>query len=227
MITYIPEFLSPEETAQLGAALSSASFADGAATAGWNAREVKKNLQLTAGMEGYDSSASLVRAAMARSPVFQMAVRPRMVHPVLFNRYDAGMAYGRHVDDAIMAVPGTPQAAMRTDVSFTLFLSDPKSYEGGALAVDTGGAEQSLKLPAGALVAYPSNAIHRVEPVTSGSRLAAIGWVQSEVRDPAQRAIVYDLDRARRGIFAKEGKGETFDLLSKCHSNLLRMWAEL
>ncbi|HEY2033627.1 MAG TPA: Fe2+-dependent dioxygenase [Rhizomicrobium sp.] len=227
MIAYIADFLSADAVSALVVELSSVRFANGLATAGWNAREVKNNLQLTPGMAGYDAAAQRVHAAFASNAIFQMAVRPQLMHPILFNRYDAGMAYGRHIDDAIMTVAGSPPRALRTDVSFTLFLSDPASYEGGGLAIDTGGAEQSLKPPAGTLVAYPSDALHWVEPVTSGSRLAAVGWVQSEVRDPRQRAILYDLDRVRRALFAKDGKTDAFDILTRCHSNLLRQWAEL
>ena len=227
MITYIPNFLSAEEAAGLAAQLADAAFADGAATAGWHAREVKKNLQLTPGMAGHDAPEKAVRAAFTRNLTFQMAVRPRYIHPVIFNRYETGMNYGRHVDEPLMSVAGASPPQMRSDISFTLFLSDPTVYEGGELIIGSGGVEQSFKLPTGALIAYPSSTIHRVMPLTSGVRLAAIGWVQSEVRDSGQRAILYDLDRVRRGIFGKEGKTEAFDLLTKCHANLLRMWAEL
>jgi PKHD-type hydroxylase len=227
MITYIPNFLSAEEAAQLTAQLADAAFAEGVATAGWHAREVKKNLQLTAGMQGHDAPEKTVRAALIRNLTFQMAVRPRYIHPVAFNRYETGMNYGRHVDEPLMNVAGASPPQMRSDISFTLFLSDPAAYEGGELIIGSGGVEQSFKLPPGAFVAYPSSTIHRVMPLTSGMRLAAIGWVQSEIRDPGQRAILYDLDRVRRGLYGKEGKTDAFDLLTKCHANLLRMWAEL
>jgi len=184
-------------------------------------------LQLTPGMAGHDAPEKAVRAAFTRNLTFQMAVRPRYIHPVIFNRYETGMNYGRHVDEPLMSVAGASPPQMRSDISFTLFLSDPTVYEGGELIIGSGGVEQSFKLPTGALIAYPSSTIHRVMPLTSGVRLAAIGWVQSEVRDSGQRAILYDLDRVRRGIFGKEGKTEAFDLLTKCHANLLRMWAEL
>jgi PKHD-type hydroxylase len=129
------------------------------------------------------------------------------------------MAYGTHVDDALMG-------GMRTDISFTLFLSDPESYDGGELVTESHAGEQPFKLPAGSLVLYPSTTLHRVEPVTRGSRLAAVGWVRSLVRDPARRELLFDLDTARKALFDRDGKSPEFDLLSKCGANLLRMWAE-
>jgi PKHD-type hydroxylase len=129
------------------------------------------------------------------------------------------MQYGSHVDDALMG-------GMRTDISFTLFLSDPTSYDGGELIIDSASGEETFKLEAGALVAYPATSLHRVGAVTRGTRLAAIGWARSFVRDPAQRELLFDLDTVRRQLFAREGKSAAFDLISKSFANLLRMWAE-
>ncbi|HLG87427.1 MAG TPA: Fe2+-dependent dioxygenase [Alphaproteobacteria bacterium] len=221
------KILKPEQVAALREVLDTAVFADGAATAGWNAKLVKHNLQLTPGMAGYDRLVDIVRPAVLRDPVFQMAVRPRKLRPFLFNRHDAGMSYGAHVDDPVMGPGDRPLDQIRTDVSFTLFLSDPATYEGGELVIGGGGGERAYKLEPGMLVAYPSDSLHRVTPVTSGVRLACVGWVQSDVRDPARRAILYDLDLARRDIFAREGKNEAFDLITKAHANLTRMWVEL
>ncbi|MGZ5154759.1 MAG: Fe2+-dependent dioxygenase [Burkholderiales bacterium] len=226
MITCIANVLNAEELETLASGLRSSTFSDGAATAGWHARGVKNNLQLTPEAENYAALVSIVRGALTRNAVFQMAVRPRFLMPILFNRYETGMQYGSHVDDALMLPPGGTTPPVRTDVSFTLFLSDPASYQGGELIVNTGGLEYPVKLTAGSLIAYPSNSLHRVEPVTSGARVAAIGWIQSEVRDPAQREVLFDLDTARRAVFASEGKSKTFDQLSKSHANLLRMWVQ-
>jgi PKHD-type hydroxylase len=129
------------------------------------------------------------------------------------------MTYGSHVDDALMN-------GMRSDVSFTLFLSNPDTYEGGALVIETSAGEEDVKLPAGSLVAYPSTTLHRVAKVTKGARLAAVGWARSFIRDGAQRELLFDLDTARQRIFQKDGKTAEFDLLSKTSANLLRMWAE-
>ncbi len=227
MITFIPDFVTPDELAQINAGLAAAAFADGSATAGWHARDVKKNLQLAVGAAGYEPLGKLIHAALDRNALFQMATRPRFIKPVLFNRYEVGMTYGVHIDDSIMSVPGIWPGRIRVDVAFTLFLADPGSYGGGELVVDHGGAEQSFKLPAGALIAYPATTLHRVAPVTQGARVAAVGWLQSELRDPTHRAIAFDLDMARRAEFGANGKSRNFDLLTKVHANLLHLWAEL
>ncbi len=129
------------------------------------------------------------------------------------------MQYGSHVDDALMN-------GMRTDVAFTLFLSDPDSYAGGELVIESAAGEDAIKLPPGALVAYPATSLHRVNEVTHGVRLAAVGWAKSLIRDAARRELLFDLDTARRRMFAQSGKSAEFDLISKSFANLLRMWAE-
>ena len=228
MITFIPEVVTQDEVAQLAAVLAGAAFADGAVSAGWHAREVKKNQQLAHGMPGYEAAGKLVHGALERNTLFQMAARPRFLMPVMFNRYAPGMSYGAHIDDPIMGTSGQYPGRLRADVAYTLFLADPASYQGGELVIEPGGAaEQRFKLAPGALVLYPATTLHRVNPVTEGVRLAAVGWVQSELRDPAKRAILFDLDLVRRTVFQAEGKSRQFDLLSKAHANLLQMWAEL
>jgi len=161
--------------------------------------------------------------AIAQSALFQMAARPSRQKPVLLSRYESGMDYGNHVDDAVMSANGMP---MRTDISFTLFLSDEADYEGGELTMEMTSGEQAFKLPAGSLVMYPSSTLHRVTPVTAGERLAAVGWCQSQVREPAKREVLFDLDTTRRQIFKDAGKTEHFDTISKNLANLQRMWAE-
>ena len=146
-------------------------------------------------------------------------MRPKALSPLLFSRYEKGMHYGSHVDDALMD-------GMRTDVSFTLFLSDPKSYDGGELVIESASGEETFKLAAGSLVAYPATSLHRVGDVTRGTRLAAVGWARSFIRDAARRELLFDLDTARRQMFAREGKSAEFDLVSKSLANLMRMWAE-
>jgi len=161
----------------------------------------------------------MLTAKIRENPVFRLAVRPKTLSPLILSRYEPGTAHGSHVDDALMG-------GVRTDVSFTLFLADPGSYDGGALVIETSAGEDDVKLPAGSLVAYPSTTLHRVEPVTSGVRLAAVGWARSFVRDPAKREILFDLDTARQRLFERDGKSAEFDLVSKSSANLLRMWAE-
>jgi PKHD-type hydroxylase len=136
----------------------------------------------------------------------------------MISRYKPGKQYGTHIDDALMG-------GLRTDVSFTLFLAEPESYEGGALVVESAAGEQEFKLAAGSMIVYPSTALHRVEAVAKGERLAAVGWARSFIRGSEQREILFDLENARRDIFDLHGKTPAFDLLSKCSANLLRMWA--
>lgn len=224
MISVIPGVLSEAECAQLRGALTTSGYVDGRQTAGWHARAVKNNLQVHAGMPGYDAAAATVLGALERCTLFQMAVRPRQMMPILFNRYDVGMSYGAHVDESVMWTPA--KTAFRTDVSFTLFLADPASYEGGELKILHNGFEQAVKLAAGSLIAYPSGLLHTVDRVTSGSRYAAVGWVRSDIRGPDQRAILYDLDTARRDVFNKDGKSELFDRLTQAYTNLVRLWTE-
>lgn len=214
----IGNILSVDEIALLCAALAQATFEDGRATAGFAAQRVKNNRQATADRK-IDTIRKLVEERILANDIFAMAVRPKHLISVMFSRYQDGMHYGSHVDDALM------QGA-RTDVSFTLFLSDPESYDGGALVVESMSGEDAVKLSAGSLVAYPSTSLHHVAAVTRGERLAAVGWARSYVRDPARREMLFDLDTARRQLFAREGKSAEYDLVSKSLANLLRMWVE-
>ncbi len=215
----IGNVLSAGEVDTVRAALKGARFVDGRATAGFAAQIVKNNRQA----EGSDRALATVRALIAErilgNKMFRLAVRPKALSPLLLSRYDKGMNYGSHVDDAIME-------GLRTDVAFTLFLSDPKSYTGGELVIESAAGEDAVKLPAGSLVAYPATSLHRVNGVSRGVRLAAVGWAKSLIRSAAQRELLFDLDTARRQLFAREGKTAEFDLLSKSFGNLMRMWAE-
>ena len=222
MILCIGEVLAADRLAAFRERLTGLSFVDGAATAGWHARLVKRNRQAPSGGETKELQAELAET-LARHELFQMACRPRRMRPILFSRYEPGMEYGTHVDDALMGGADP----VRSDLSFTLFLSPPESYDGGELVVESTAGEQAFKLPAGSLVLYPSSTLHRVAPVTRGERLAAVSWVQSQVRDPGGREILFDLDTARRTLFQREGKTREFDLLSKSLANLLRLWAEV
>jgi PKHD-type hydroxylase len=224
MILCVPNVLGPQELATVRAGLRDAGFADGAETAGWSARGVKKNLQLAPGAPGYDELAKTVSLAFQRSATLMAALLPAATTRVLFNRYGAGMQYGPHVDAPVMGSLGN---AVRTDIAITIFLNDPASYEGGELVAQVNGFDGEFKLEAGAAVAYPGNTLHHVRPVTSGTRDAAILWVQSQVRDPARREVLWDLESAKRQVFGREGKSATFDAIDRSHANLLRMWAEV
>ena len=224
MIICAPDVLTPEELAAIRSELQGAAFVDGASTAGWSAREVKKNLQVDIHTESQARLRDIVRDAFLRNTMLQASILPAAMTQVMFNRYDVGMQYGRHVDAPVM---GSLDGAVRSDVAITIFLSDPKSYTGGDLVVDTHGVEYGFRLGAGSAIAYPANSLHHVTPVTQGARYAAIIWVQSQVRDAAKRELLWDLDNAKRQIFGREGKSATFDAISKSHANLLRMWAEV
>lgn len=224
MILCISDILNSEQLTRVRSALDSGHFEDGRKTAGWHARLVKNNEQMAMGGDTANALRTEVEKALTSHPLFQMAVRPAKMTPLLFSRYRDGMTYGNHVDDPVM---GRGEGRLRTDISFTLFLDDPDSYDGGELVTDTTAGEQSYKLPAGAAVIYPSSTLHRVQPVTRGQRRVAIGWIQSTIRDPAQREVLFDIDTARRQLFEREGKTTEFDLLTKSLANLQRFWAEI
>ena len=219
MIISIGNVLSGEEVSAARERLRAVHFTDGKRTAGWAARGVKSNLQAGASKGAAAEVKRLMTAKIMANEVFQIAVRPKAITPLLISRYDQGMAYGVHVDDALMQ-------GMRTDVSFTLFLSEPDAYDGGALIIETPEGDHEIKLDAGSLVAYPSTTLHRVEDVRSGSRIVAVGWARSYVRGAEQREMLFDLETARRMLFAREGKTREFDLLSKTSANLMRLWAD-
>jgi PKHD-type hydroxylase len=224
MLLSINQILTPEELSHCGEVLAQAEFVDGTLTAGWHARLVKANTQMKRDAPCYQPLQALIMTALQRHALFQMAVYPAAIHSIRFSRYDVGMFYGSHVDNAVMIDGGQ---RYRSDVSWTLFLSEPDSYAGGELVIESSEGEQSYKLSAGSMVLYPSRDLHQVKPVTQGVRLAVVGWVQSLVRDPQKRSLLFDLDVVRRSLFEKQGKTLEFDLISKSHSNLLRQWAEL
>lgn len=221
MIVTINDLLNDELLAVVQDALMTAEFSNGQRTAGWHARLVKHNQQLDRDSTVADELRQRVLKALQANALFEAAAYPSAIHSLLFSRYEAGMEYGRHVDNAFMG----GNCHLRADVSFTIFLSEPESYQGGDLVLEGACDEQCYKLSAGSLILYPSSTLHRVEKVTAGVRLVCVGWVQSVVRDPAQREVLFDLDTARRSLFAREGKTIEFDLLAKTYANLLRQWA--
>jgi PKHD-type hydroxylase len=214
----IGNVLSADEIALVRETLAHANFEDGRETAGFAARMVKHNRQATNDGK-IETVRRLVESRILGHEVFAFAVRPKALTSVMFSAYEPGMRYGSHVDDALMQ-------GMRTDVSFTLFLSEPASYDGGELVIESASGEDAVKLKAGSLIAYPSTALHHVAEVTRGTRLAAVGWARSYIRDGARRELLFDLDTARRRMFAEHGKSAEYDLVSKSLANLLRMWVE-
>jgi PKHD-type hydroxylase len=215
----IGDVLSADDIKTIRTALRGAQFVDGRATAGFAARAVKNNTQASGSDRSIETIRNLAAERILAHEVFSLAVRPKALTPLMFSRYEPGMNYGSHVDDALMQ-------GLRTDVSFTLFLSDPQSYDGGELVIESAGGEEAIKLAAGALVAYPTTTLHRVNAVTRGERLAVVGWARSFIRDAARREMLFDLDTARRQIFARDGKTAEFDLMSKSIANLMRMWVD-
>lgn len=218
MLIRITDVLPPEALgALIGEIAAAEGFADGAATAGWHARLVKKNEQLGAAAAG--PILARIEAALLAHPVFQAAARPKRMVKLLISRYRPGMEYGPHVDDALMG-------GERTDLSFTFFLTDPAEYEGGELELSESYSDRRIKLGKGELILYPSTTLHRVTPVTRGERLAVVGWVRSHVRAAEDREILFDLENALSEVFGREGKSALFDTLAKARTNLLRKWAD-
>lgn len=219
MILCLQGVLGAADLADLRAAVEEGTFRDGRETAGWHARVAKDNEQAHPADERLAGAAGLVGERLLRHEVFALAVRPKRLAPVMISRYAEGRSYGTHVDDALMG-------GLRSDVSFTVFLNAPSEYAGGDLVLERPEGEQSFKLEAGDAVVYPSTFLHRVDRVESGTRLVAVGWAQSFVRHAEHRELLFDLDTARRTLFAKHGKTPEFDLLSRSLSNLLREWTE-
>jgi PKHD-type hydroxylase len=213
----IGNVLAADEVDLVRGALARATFVDGRETAGFAARLVKNNRQ--ASDRKTETVRKLVEERILGHEIFALAVRPKALTPILFSRYEPGMRYGSHVDDPLML-------GLRTDVSFTLFLSEPERYDGGELVIEGASGEDAVKLAAGSLIAYPSTALHHVAEVTRGTRLAAVGWARSYIRDGARRELLFDLDTARRRLFEREGKSAEYDLVSKSLANLLRMWVD-
>ncbi len=218
MLMVIGSLLSSVETAVLAEGAGDLAFDDGRATAGRFATTVKANSQAATSPER-DALLAKVETALATNPLFRSAARPKALTRLILSRYRQEQTYGLHVDDALMQ-------GLRTDLSFTLFLSPPESYDGGALVIEDSFEARAIKLGAGDMILYPATTLHRVEPVTRGERLAVVGWVQSLIRDAAQREILFDLDQSVDAAFARDGTSAEFDRLAKTRSNLLRMWAE-
>ena len=223
MLLHVPKVLTADELAMVRARLDSASWGDGRVTAGHQSARVKENLQLPeTGAEAHELGA-LVLKALERSALFMSAALPALVYPPLFNKYEAGMAFGAHVDNAIRLVPGT-QRRLRTDVSATLFLGEPGEYDGGELIVQDTYGTHSAKLPAGDLILYPATSLHRVAPVTRGARMASFFWIQSMVKEDAERAMLFDLDRSITEMGAPDSAPAL--RLTALYHNLVRKWGE-
>jgi PKHD-type hydroxylase len=224
MLVEIP-LLSPDEVPTFRDELTRATWEDGNSTAGHQSALVKRNLQVPESCPRLPGLRSTVLRALAGNGLFQSAVLPRVIFPPMFNRYEGGMGFGLHVDNALRPLPGTDQR-IRTDVSVTLFLSDPESYDGGELIIEDTYGTHEVKLEAGCAVAYPSTSLHLVRPVTRGVRLASFFWVQSLVREAADRATLFELDGAIMSLNQREAGSDLAVRLTGTYHNLLRRWTD-
>lgn len=225
MLTCIERVLSKEEVAQFRARLERADWQDGRSSAGSLAKGAKHNQQLQDGAEPAQPLGQLILRQLGQHPLFISAALPSKIYPPKFNRYADGGCYGTHVDSALMQLPGT-QTMLRSDLSATLFLSEPGEYEGGELEIEGAFGAQAVKLEAGDLVLYPSGSLHRVAPVTAGARIASFFWIESLVADETQRSLLFDLDQAIQRLTPTLPAGQAELLrLSGVYHNLLRLWA--
>lgn len=226
MYLVIDNVLTGEALARAQALLADAPWADGRATAGYQSAAVKRNEQLPERHPLTQQLQENVEGSLAASLLFQSAALPRHIFPPLFNRYASGHDFGTHVDNAIRQTPGG--APLRTDLSATLFLADPASYDGGELEVEDGSASHRFKLAAGSMLLYPATTLHRVTPVTRGARLASFFWVQSLVADAGRRAILFDIDLGIQSLRPRVGDQDpALVALTGAYHNLLRQWAQI
>jgi PKHD-type hydroxylase len=225
MLVRAEQVLTREELAHIRRMLGAAEWVDGRVTAGIQSAQVKNNLQVPEDSPQARELSEIVLRALGRSPVFNAAAAPYKVFPPLFNRYDQGMHFGAHVDNAIRAAANGGR--MRTDVSSTLFISDPDDYDGGELVIEDTFGEQKVKLPAGDMIIYPASSLHRVEPITRGSRWASFFWTQSLVKDDAERRILYELDVQIQSLRAASPDAPQLLPLTNLYHNLLRRWSEI
>ena len=225
MLVRIPQVLNAQQVKDCRAALETAEWSDGRATAGYLSARVKDNAQVPEGHPVARRLGDMILDALDRNQLFISAALPLKVVPPLFNRYAGGQAYGGHVDGAIRPVLGTPHR-VRTDLSATLFLSEPSEYDGGELIVQDLAGETRVKFPAGDMVLYPGTSVHRVEPVSRGVRLASFFWIQSMVREDAKRDLLFQMDTALQHL-GRDGPDQApvVQLMGVYH-NLLRMWSD-
>ncbi|MFC3784648.1 PKHD-type hydroxylase [Sphingopyxis italica] len=224
MLIEIPAVFSSEEAAGLRSRLEEANWRDGAGTAGHVAARAKTNLQLAdADPLGLEIGAAIVER-LAATPRFVAASLPVRILPPRFNLYAGGGAYGRHIDSAVFSAPGTRER-VRSDLSATLFLSEPETYDGGELVAEFGMTREQVKLPAGHLLLYPANSLHQVMPVTRGTRIAAFFWIQSLVREQVRRTMMLELDDSIQALAARDSNDPEVVRLTGLYHNLLREWA--
>ncbi len=230
MLIKIPNVLTPEQVTKARNLLNAADWIDGKVTAGYQSAKAKDNMQLPESSPVARELGEMVLSALGKNPLFLSAALPLHVFPPLFNRYTGGQSFGTHVDNAIRQVPGTSHR-IRTDLSATLFFTEPDEYEGGELCIEDTYGTQRVKLPAGHMVLYPATSLHHVTPVTQGERVCSFFWLQSMVRSDEQRTLLFDLDLAIQrisGAFTGQKAAEDSAVqLTGVYHNLLRQWAEM
>lgn len=228
MLLQIPDVLNPQQVVQAQQLLKEAAWTDGRVTAGHQSVKTKDNQQLPEDSPAARQLGAMVLEALSRNSTFFSAALPRRIYPPLFNRYTEGQTFGFHVDNAVRFDRSKEQTELvRTDVSATLFLAAPEDYDGGELIIEDTYGTQSVKLPAGHLVLYPGTSLHKVTPVTRGTRLASFMWVQSMVRDDGQRRLMFDLDVSIRRLTQDVPDHPALVQLTGVYHNLLRQWAEV
>jgi len=226
MLISLPDVLDAAGVARLRAIIDAGAWIDGNATSGHQSALAKRNEQLPEESAAAREGGALVLDALSACPLFVAAALPFKVYPPLFNRYAGGGTFGAHVDSAIRIRRGS-DFRIRSDLSATLFLADPDSYDGGELVIEDQFGAQRVKLPAGHMVLYPASSVHRVEPVTRGARVASFFWIQSMVRDDGARRILFDLDQAVQDVASRLGQDDPAAVrLIGTYHNLLRRWAE-
>lgn len=226
MLIQVPDVLSRDQVARARQILDQAPWVDGRVTAGPQSSRAKQNLQLPEGSAQAREVGDTILAALQRSPLFMSAALPMRVYPPMFNQYAGGHSFGSHVDNAIRQIPGTPHR-VRTDLSATLFLAEPDTYDGGELIVEDTYGSHRVKLPAGHMILYPSTSLHHVTPVTSGARIASFFWIQSLVRDDGRRTLLFEMDTAIQRLAADAPDHPSTIQLTGVYHNLLRQWAEI
>lgn len=227
MLLHVPEVLNADELAQCRRRLAQAPWGDGRVTAGHQSALAKHNLQLPEGCAEAGELGALVESALARNTTFFAGALPRHIFPPLFNCYRGGQSFGMHIDNAIRYDRrGDTSVPVRTDLSATLFLNDPGEYDGGDLVIDDTYGSHTVKLAAGDMILYPASSLHRVEPVTRGERVAAFFWIQSLVRDEAQRRLLLELDISIQSLGQANAPRADVLRLTGVYHNLLRAWSE-
>ena len=225
MIVHVEGVLTPDQVARCRDRLSAAPWVDGRVTAGEQSARAKRNRQVPEDHEIARELGDLILGSLGRNPPFVSAALPLRVFPPLFNRYEAGDAFDTHVDNAIRFAANV---RFRTDISCTLFLTDPDDYDGGELIVEDAYGEHAIKLPAGDMILYPASSLHRVAAITRGQRTSAFFWAQSMVKSDEQRTLLYNLDNTIQALSVKVGQGDPQVVaLAGTYNNLLRMWAEV